>query len=88
MRFSAPTGPDGATQLRFSAATDAGGRQTHIALTAPTRAHVDHARTLATEILHEPRDWPEYHPGYYAVFMRDPAGNNVEIVHHGSPPGP
>ena len=26
--------------------------------------------------------WPEYHPGYYGVFFRDPDGNNVEAVHH------
>jgi hypothetical protein len=38
---------------------------------------------LGSEILHEPREWPEYHPGYYAVFVRDPAGNNLEIVCHG-----
>jgi len=25
----------------------------------------------------------EYHPGYYAAFLFDPDGNNVEAVHHG-----
>jgi hypothetical protein len=35
-----------------------------------------------TEILHEPRVWPEYHEGYYAVFLRDLDGNNVEAVCH------
>jgi len=25
----------------------------------------------------------EYHPGYYAAFVLDPDGNNVEAVHHG-----
>jgi catechol 2,3-dioxygenase-like lactoylglutathione lyase family enzyme len=24
-----------------------------------------------------------YHPGYYAAFLLDPDGNNVEVVHHG-----
>jgi catechol 2,3-dioxygenase-like lactoylglutathione lyase family enzyme len=24
-----------------------------------------------------------YHPGYYAAFLLDPDGNNVEIVYHG-----
>jgi catechol 2,3-dioxygenase-like lactoylglutathione lyase family enzyme len=38
---------------------------------------------LGSEILHEPREWPEYHPGYHSVFVRDPAGNNLEIVCHG-----
>ncbi|MGH2554687.1 MAG: VOC family protein [Actinomycetota bacterium] len=26
---------------------------------------------------------PEYHAGYYAAFVFDPDGNNVEAVHHG-----
>jgi hypothetical protein len=25
----------------------------------------------------------EYSPGYYAAFVNDPDGNNVEAVHHG-----
>jgi len=25
----------------------------------------------------------EYHPGYYAAFLLDPDGNNIEVVHHG-----
>ena len=25
----------------------------------------------------------KYHPGYYAAFLIDPDGNNVEAVHHG-----
>lgn len=29
-----------------------------------------------------PGDRP-YHPGYYAAFLLDPDGNNVEAVHHG-----
>jgi catechol 2,3-dioxygenase-like lactoylglutathione lyase family enzyme len=24
-----------------------------------------------------------YHPGYYAAFLFDPDGNNIEAVHHG-----
>ena len=36
----------------------------------------------AYEVLHEPRVWPEYHPGYFGAFVRDPDGNNVEAVHH------
>ena len=37
----------------------------------------------SAEVLHAPREWPEYHPGYYGVFLRDPDGHNVEAVHHG-----
>jgi catechol 2,3-dioxygenase-like lactoylglutathione lyase family enzyme len=25
----------------------------------------------------------KYHPGYYAGFLFDPDGNNIEVVHHG-----
>ena len=26
---------------------------------------------------------PHYHPGYYAAFLFDPDGNNIEAVYHG-----
>ena len=62
-------------------------RELHVAFSAPDRAAVDavHEAALAAgvEVLHAPREWPEYHPGYYAVFLRDPEGHNVEAVHHG-----
>ena len=41
---------------------------------------------VGAESLHQPRLWPEYHPGYYGAFVRDPDGNNVEAVFHGAPP--
>jgi 16S rRNA (cytidine1402-2'-O)-methyltransferase len=40
------------------------------------------AVAAGVEVLHAPREWPEYHPGYYAVFLRDPDGHNVEFVCH------
>lgn len=62
-------------------------RELHVAFKAPDRAAVDavHAAAVAAgvEVLHAPREWPEYHPGYYGVFLRDPDGHNVEAVHHG-----
>jgi catechol 2,3-dioxygenase-like lactoylglutathione lyase family enzyme len=30
-----------------------------------------------------PGERPSYHPGYYACFVLDPDGNNVEAVFHG-----
>ncbi len=67
-------------------ATDGGGRQAHIAFAATDRAAVRafHVAAVArgSDVLHEPRVWPEYHPTYYAVFVRDPDGNNVEAVCH------
>jgi len=26
----------------------------------------------------------QYHPGYYAAFVLDPDGNNIEVVYHGA----
>ena len=53
----------------------------------PTAAAVDavHEAAVAAEVevVHAPREFPEYHPGYYGVFLRDPDGHNVEAVHHG-----
>jgi catechol 2,3-dioxygenase-like lactoylglutathione lyase family enzyme len=31
----------------------------------------------------EPGERPRYHPGYYAAYVLDPDGNNVEAVYHG-----
>ena len=50
------------------------------------QAFYDTALELGAESLHAPRLWPEYHPGYYGAFVRDPDGNNVEAVFHGAPP--
>jgi catechol 2,3-dioxygenase-like lactoylglutathione lyase family enzyme len=30
----------------------------------------------------EPGERPQYHPGYYASFVLDPDGNNIELVNH------
>lgn len=66
--------------------TGEGFRESHIAFTAPTREAVvafrDAAVLAGAESLHEPRVWPEYHPGYFGAFVRDPDGNNIEAVHH------
>jgi catechol 2,3-dioxygenase-like lactoylglutathione lyase family enzyme len=32
-----------------------------------------------------PGERPNYHPGYYAAFVLDPDGNNIERVHHNRP---
>ena len=68
-----------------------GFRESHLAFSAESRAAVDefHANAvgLGAEVLHAPRLWPEYHPTYYAAFVRDPDGNNVEAVFHGAQPG-
>ena len=59
-------------------------REVHIAFQAASRdvvrAFFQAAVGQSAEVLHEPRVWPEYHPGYYGAFVRDPDGNNVEAV--------
>ncbi len=58
----------------------------HLAFQAGDAAMVD--RVHAVALAHGGRDngapGPRpYHPGYYAAFMLDPDGNNIEIVFHG-----
>jgi catechol 2,3-dioxygenase-like lactoylglutathione lyase family enzyme len=61
-------------------------RESHLAFTAPDRAAVhaffETAVAGGAEVLHEPREWPEYHATYFGAFVRDPDGNNVEAVCH------
>ena len=80
------SGADGFPHFWLAPLEEPGSRPVHLALAAPSREAVDavHAAALAAgaEVLHAPRVWPEYHPGYYAVFLRDLDGNNVEAVHH------
>jgi catechol 2,3-dioxygenase-like lactoylglutathione lyase family enzyme len=58
----------------------------HLAFQASSRALVDRFYQAALEAggtaNGAPGDRP-YHPGYYAAFVLDPDGNNIEAVHHG-----
>lgn len=58
----------------------------HLAFQAKDRAMVDafHKAGLAGGGKDNggPGERP-YHPGYYAAFLLDPDGNNIEAVHHG-----
>ncbi|NEM06807.1 VOC family protein [Geodermatophilus normandii] len=96
MRFGTPGGPvvgmggrDGHPELWLGPLTEGTERPVHLALRVPSRSAVDEVFALVRErgapVLHEPRVWPEYHPGYYGAFFRDPDGNNVEAVHHTTP---
>jgi catechol 2,3-dioxygenase-like lactoylglutathione lyase family enzyme len=83
----------GTTQPAFWISTFEGmgpNREMHLAFAAPDAAHVrafhEAALSLGAESLHDPRLWPEYHPGYYGAFVRDPDGNNVEAVCHTAGP--
>ena len=62
---------------------------TRIAFWAETRELVDHVAQVVREAggrnLEGPQIWPEYSPGYYALFFEDPDGNKMEICCRGSP---
>ena len=66
--------------------TGEGFRESHIAFSASSpevvTAFFEAAVAAGAQVLHEPRLWPEYHPGYFGAFVRDPDGNNVEAVCH------
>ena len=59
----------------------------HLAFRVDSRDAVDsfhreflQARGLAP-LYDSPRDWPEYRPGYYAVFFEGPDRLKLEVVH-------
>jgi lactoylglutathione lyase len=58
----------------------------HLAFQAPNRETVErfHAAGLAAGGTDNGAPGPRpYHPGYYAAYLLDPDGNNIEAVHHG-----
>jgi predicted lactoylglutathione lyase len=79
-------GPDGFPHFWLGPEAAAARRETHGAFSAADRDAVDRVHDAAVaagaDVLHAPRLWPEYHPGYYGVFIRDLDGNNVEAVCH------
>jgi catechol 2,3-dioxygenase-like lactoylglutathione lyase family enzyme len=89
---SRPAGGRPGTYLFFYPATDAGelsrerpGLQ-HLAFMVPTRTAVhrvhDHVVAGGGEVLHAPREWPQYPPPYFATFWSDPWGLMLEAVCH------
>ena len=60
--------------------------RTHVAFQAADREQVQkfHRAALAAggKDNGTPGERP-YHPGYYAAFVLDPDGNNIEVVYHG-----
>ena len=58
----------------------------HLAFQAQSRAQVD--QFYKSALAHGGKDngapgERPYHPGYYAAFVLDPDGNNIEAVYHG-----
>jgi catechol 2,3-dioxygenase-like lactoylglutathione lyase family enzyme len=59
---------------------------THLAFQARDRAMVDAVHAAGLRAGGRDNGAPglrPYHPGYYAAFMLDPDGNNIEAVYHG-----
>jgi catechol 2,3-dioxygenase-like lactoylglutathione lyase family enzyme len=60
--------------------------RTHFALQAPDREAVERFYRVGLDSGGRDNGAPgvrPYHPGYFAAFLLDPDGNNVEAVHHG-----
>jgi catechol 2,3-dioxygenase-like lactoylglutathione lyase family enzyme len=60
--------------------------RSHFAFQTKDRAMVDHFYKAALAAGGRDNGAPgvrDYHPDYYAAFVLDPDGNNVEAVHHG-----
>ncbi len=58
----------------------------HLAFQAPDRETVDRFFDAALEAGGQNNGRPgerDYHPGYYACYVLDPDGNNIEAVYHG-----
>jgi catechol 2,3-dioxygenase-like lactoylglutathione lyase family enzyme len=79
--------PDAKSPAGF--AISASGKPTgpvHLAFQAADRAAVDRFHAAAIAAGGKDNGAPgirPYHPGYYAAFVLDPDGNNIEAVHHG-----
>ena len=59
----------------------------HLAFQTDSRAVVDQVHAAALAAGGRDNGAPgerRYHPGYYAAFVLDPDGNNIEAVHHGA----
>jgi catechol 2,3-dioxygenase-like lactoylglutathione lyase family enzyme len=77
-------GPRDAPALWLGRATGARGPGVHLAFTAPDHAAVDRFHAAGLEAGGRdngaPGPRPDYGPRYYAAFLFDPDGNNVEAV--------
>lgn len=74
-----------ADELFVSAGEPLTGRA-HIAFQAPDRETVERFHAVALGVGGRDNGAPgerAYHPDYYAAFVLDPDGNNIEAVYHG-----
>ncbi len=81
-------GPPGQDDFAIAPASDAGpAGPIHLAFFAPHRAAVADFHVFGMSAGGRdnggPGLRPQYHADYYAAYLIDPDGNNVEAVHHG-----
>ena len=78
-------GPEGSEDLAIAAGEASG--PIHLAFAASDRDTVDRFYEAALagggRDNGAPGERPQYHAGYYAAYVIDPDGNNVEAVFHG-----
>src|SRR4051794_10719271 len=79
-------GTPGRPSFFIEASGEPADRRLHIALRAPTRAHVDAFYAAAIDAGGIDNGGPgiraHYHPDYYAAYVLDPDGHNIEAVCH------
>ena len=79
-------GREGKPDFWISGVREPATENVHVALRAPDRATVDafHAAALEAGASDngEPGVREHYHRTYYGAFVRDPDGNNIEVVCH------
>jgi catechol 2,3-dioxygenase-like lactoylglutathione lyase family enzyme len=70
----------------FSVVSGSPTEHVHIAFPVDGNSAVDKFHRALTEAGHQdngpPGERPVYHEGYYAAFILDPDGNNIELVNH------
>ena len=83
---AAGLGADGKPDLWVGPSPEGTPHKQHLAFAAKSRAAVDqfHAAALAAGATDngKPGVRTEYHPNYYAAFVLDPDGHNIEVVIH------
>jgi catechol 2,3-dioxygenase-like lactoylglutathione lyase family enzyme len=81
-------GADGKPDL-WLMQTDQPLNPTHVALSAVSRSPIDAFYAAGLAAGGSDNGAPglrlDYHPTYYAAFVRDPEGNNIEVVCHADP---
>lgn len=74
------------SSIQSPAASGAPTGRSHLAFQAKDRSVVERFHVAAVAAGGKDNGAPgqrAYHPGYYAAFVLDPDGNNIEVVHHG-----